>query len=118
MYHDILRDVTAEYATIPPGGTSRVVMIGGQTVGGGIRAAGTEFVFSDGPWYYRFNASQISCCDCFHPSATGQDTLARLAKSGLACSRINPCCRDTGDPLSDGKCMRVERKRVFYRGLL
>ena len=117
-YHDILREVTAEYAAIPPGGTSRVVMIGGQTVGGGERAAGTEFVFSDGPWYYRFNAAQISCCDCFHPSATGQNTLARMMRFGLACSRVNPCCKDTGDPLSDGKCTTLERKRLYYRGLL
>jgi len=118
IYHDILKNVTTEYAAIPPGGMSRIVMIGGQTVGGGVRAAGTEFVFSDGPWYYRFNADQISCCDCFHPSATGQNTLAKLAKSGLACSRINPCCKDTGDPLSDGKCMTRERKRIYYQGLL
>jgi hypothetical protein len=118
MYHDILRDVTQEYDAIQPGGTSRIVTIGGQTVGGGTKAPSVAFAFSDGPWYYKFNSSQLSCCDCFHPSAVGQNALARLMKSGLACSRINPCCKDTGDPLADGKCSVRDRKGRFYRGLL
>ncbi len=116
-YRDILKSVTDEYAAIPDGGTSPVVMIGGQTVGGGVKAAGTVFVHTDGPWFYRFNSAQISCCDCFHPSGIGQNTLARLLKNGLLCSGLNPCCRDTGDPLTDGKCAVITRKRTFYRGL-
>jgi hypothetical protein len=117
-YHDILRDVTAEYDAIRPGGHSRIVDIGGQTVGGGQKAPGVDLIFSDGPWYYRFNSNQISCCDCFHPSAVGQDKLGHLMKSGLACSRLNPCCKDTGDPLADGRCTATTRKRIVYRGLL
>jgi len=109
--------VTAEYAAIPVFGTSAVVTIGGETVGGGIKAAGTTVMFSDAPWYYRFSSEQISCCDCFHPSGLGQNTLAKMLTSGLACSRLNQCCRDTGDPLVDGKCATTERKQTYYRGL-
>jgi hypothetical protein len=115
-YRDILKSVTEEYAQIPNGGTSRVVFIGGEMVGGGVKAIGTQFVFSDAPWRYRFSADQISCCDCFHPSVTGQDTLARLFKNGLACSRIQACCKDTGDPILDGKCAKSEIKRSYYHG--
>ena len=117
VYHDVLTSVEAEYAAIPIGGMSAIVMIGGETVGGGVKAAGTTFVFSDGPWFYRFSSEHISCCDCFHPSGLGQDTLARLLKNGLSCSRLNPCCKDTGDALSDGSCATVDRKRSYYRGL-
>lgn len=117
MYRDILKSVAAEYALIPDFGTSPVVTIGGETVGGGVKAVGTVFAYSDGPWFYRFSADQISCCDCFHPSGLGQNTLAKLLKVGLSCSRINPCCKDTGDPLSDGKCLTTERKHSYYRGL-
>jgi len=115
-YRDILKNVTAEYASIPDGGTSRIVTIGGETVGGAIKEAGAMFVYSDAAWRYRFRSEQLSCCDCFHPSAAGQDKLAQIMKNGLSCSRINPCCKDTGDPLTDGKCARTEAKRIFYRG--
>jgi hypothetical protein len=117
-YREILKRVTAEYASIPAGGTSPVVIIGGEMVGGAVKATGTDFVYSDAPWFYRFSAEQISCCDCFHPSGIGQDQLAKLLKNGLSCSRLQPCCKDTGDDLADGKCTRTEIKRVFYRGLL
>lgn len=116
-YRDILRNVATEYAAIPDGGTSPVIMIGGQIVGGGVKAAGTTFIYSDGPWNYKFSADQLSCCDCFHPSNIGQDTLARLMKTGLSCSRLNPCCKDTGDPVSDGRCATTTRKRFYYNGL-
>ena len=118
MFRDILKSVTAEYATIPDFGASRTVTIGGETVGGAAKAAGTVFAYSDGTWFYRFSADQISCCDCFHPSGLGQDTLARLLKVGLSCSRQNPCCKDSGDPLADGKCAIPDRKRSFYKGIL
>ena len=116
-YRDILKRVTAEYEAVPIGGTSPVVMIGGQTVGGGIKALETSVVYSDAPWFYRFKSEQISCCDCFHPSALGQDTLAKLLKNGLQCSRFSPCCKDTDDPLADGKCSVNDRKRTYYRGV-
>ena len=115
-YRDILKNVTAEYASISDDGTSRVIAVGGQTVGGAAKAAGTVFIYSDAAWQYRFKSEQLSCCDCFHPSAVGQDQLGRIMKNGLSCSRIQPCCKETGDPLVDGKCGRTEVKRVFYKG--
>ncbi|MGC2237730.1 MAG: SGNH/GDSL hydrolase family protein [Pyrinomonadaceae bacterium] len=114
---DILKRVTAEYAAIPDGGTSMVIKIGGQTIGGATKASGTNFIYSDAPWYYRFSSEQLSCCDCFHPSALGQDTIARMMKNGLICNKFQPCCKDTGDDLSDGKCSGTQRKRVYYNGL-
>ena len=117
-YRDTLASVTAEYDGIPIGGTSRILMIGGQIVGGATKAVGTTVGYSDAAWMYKFNADQLSCCDCFHPSAIGQDTLGRLAKTGLTCSRVNPCCRETGDPLVDGKCEVLERRNRHHRGLL
>ena len=116
-YRDILKNVTAEYAQISEGGASRIVFIGGEMVGGATRAAGANFVYSDAAWQYQFKAEQISCCDCFHPSVTGQDQLGKLAKNGLACTRLNPCCKETGDPLVDGRCARTESKRTYYNGL-
>lgn len=117
-YRNILRSVTAEYAAIPEGGASRVVSIGGEIVGGATKAAGARFVYSDAAWRYQFKSEQLSCCDCFHPSSAGQDQLGKIAKTGLLCSRLNPCCKETGDPLVDGKCARVETKRYFYNGIL
>ncbi|MBX7056019.1 MAG: hypothetical protein K1X36_13785 [Pyrinomonadaceae bacterium] len=116
-YREILKRVTTEYEAIPIGGTSPVVLIGGQSVGGGIKALGTTVVYSDAPWFYRFKSEQISCCDCFHPSALGQDALAKLLKDGLSCSKFSPCCKDTDDPLADGKCSFNDRKRTYYRGV-
>ncbi len=116
-YHDILKKVTEEYAVIRDGGRSPVVMIGGQIVGGGIKTPDTEFVYSDVPWFYKFKSEQISCCDCFHPSGLGQNALATLLKNGLTCSRANPCCKDTGDPLADGKCSTLNYRQTYYSGL-
>ncbi len=115
-YRDILKNVTAEYALISDGGASRVIAIGGETVGGTAKAAGTEFIYSDAAWQYRFKSEHLSCCDCFHPSAAGQNQLGRIMKNGLSCSTIQPCCKETGDPLIDGKCARTEVKRVYYKG--
>ncbi len=116
-YRDILKTVTAEYAAIPEGGASRVVFIGGEMVGGTYKAADANFIYSDAAWQYQFKAEQISCCDCFHPSLTGQDQLGKIAKIGLSCTRLTPCCKETGDPLIDGKCARTEVKRAYYNGL-
>lgn len=116
-FREILMRVTEEYAAIPVGGTSPIVTIGGQMVGGAIKAAGTDFIYSDAPWVYRFNSAELSCCDCFHPSGFGQNTLAKLMKEGLQCSFLQPCCKETGDDLTDGKCGRTEIKRKYYRGL-
>jgi len=116
-YHDIIKRVTEEYASIRDGGHSPIVMIGGQLVGGGIKAFGTVFVYSDVPWFYRFSANQISCCDCFHPSGLGQNALAGLLKNGLSCTRANPCCKDTGDTLADGKCSTLNYRQTHYTGI-
>ncbi len=116
-YHDIIKRVTEEYAVIRDGGRSPVVMVGGQIVGGGVKAFGTVIAYSDAPWFYRFSSAQISCCDCFHPSGLGQDTLAKLLKNGLSCTRLNPCCKDTGDALQDGKCATLNYKQTYYNGL-
>lgn len=117
VFRDILKNVSAEYAAIPEGGTSPVVIVGGEMVGGGIKAAGTHFVYSDAPWFYRFSSNQLSCCDCFHPSALGQDKIGELITEGMTCSVLTPCCRDTGNPVIDGKCTRREVKRIHYKGL-
>ena len=116
-YHDIIKRVTEEYGAIRSGGRSAIVMIGGQIVGGGVKAFGTVFAYSDVPWFYRFSSAQISCCDCFHPSASGQNTLAALLKNGLFCTRANPCCTDTGDDLADGKCTTLNYHQTYYAGL-
>lgn len=116
-FREILMRVTAEYAAIPAGGTSPVIIIGGEMVGGGIKAAGTTFIYSDAPWFYRFNSSELSCCDCFHPSTAGQNKLAEFMTEGLTCTTLTPCCRDTGNSLVDGKCMRTQAKRIHYKGL-
>ena len=116
-YRDILRSVALEYSAIPDGGTSRVIMIGGQVVGGGVKAPGTVIVFSDAPWFYKFKSDQLSCCDCFHPSGLGQDTLAQILRRGMTCSRTNLCCKDTGNPLTDAQCTTIQYKSNFYGGL-
>ncbi|MGI8788533.1 MAG: SGNH/GDSL hydrolase family protein [Pyrinomonadaceae bacterium] len=117
-FRDILKRVSAEYAAIPDGGRSRVLIIGGEMVGGAAKASGVNFIYSDAAWFYRFNAEQLSCCDCFHPSADGQNTLGKIFKNGLTCSPLQACCRDTGDALTDGKCSVRQRKRVTYNGFL
>ncbi|MBK8464379.1 MAG: hypothetical protein IPL32_00975 [Chloracidobacterium sp.] len=116
-YRDIIKRVAEEYGAVRVGGRSPVVMIGGQIVGGGLKAPGTVFVHSDVPWFYKFKSEQISCCDCFHPSGLGQDALAKLLKNGLSCTRANPCCKDTGDPLADGKCSTLNYIQTHYNGL-
>jgi hypothetical protein len=100
-----------------PGGHSPVVQVGGATVGGAAMAAGTVVAFSDAPWNYKFRSEELSCCDCFHPSFVGQNVLGRIMKVGLTCNRLFPCCKETGDPLTDAKCLITEKKATYYRGL-
>jgi hypothetical protein len=84
-YRDILAAVSAEYAAGP-------------------KAAGVDVVFSDAAWRGNFDDEDISCCDCFHPSVSGQDRLARVLLEGVVCNNEDICCSDTGDPLVDGRC--------------
>ena len=116
-YHDILADVTSEYAAIVPGEMSRVVTIGGETVGGATQALGVQLTFSNASWEYKFGSEQLSCCDCFHPSFLGQDLAARVLFDGFTCSESDVCCADTGDALADGLCTGEETSGRFVPGL-
>lgn len=115
-YRDVLARVAGEYAAVPAGGASPVARVGGETVGGATEAPGVEVVFSDAPWRARFDAADLSCCDCFHPSVAGQDRLARILLEGLACGDRDPCCADAGDPVLDGRCAREDRSGTFHAG--
>jgi lysophospholipase L1-like esterase len=116
-YRDILANVTAEYARIPEGEPSRVVMIGGQAVGGATKAVGVLLDFSDAPWIYKFQSEEISCCDCFHPSIVGQNTAARILFDGFTCSATENCCAETGNALANGLCTAEDRSGRFVAGL-
>jgi hypothetical protein len=116
-YRNILQRVTADYAAIPAGGVSPVVTIAGQTVGGAVKASGSTAVYSDAPWRYKFTVSQLSCCDCFHPSRIGQEALARMATDGLTCSTADQCCVDIGDPVADGRRTNTETSGRYYPGI-
>lgn len=116
-YRDILMRVVNEYASIPPGDASPVVLVGGRTVGGGIKAAGVTLAYSDTPWRYRFSTAQLSCCDCFHPSGAGQNALSAMLFEGLTCTPERPCCADTGDPVANGRCTTVITDGTFFPGL-
>jgi lysophospholipase L1-like esterase len=106
-YRDVLARVAAEYAGVPAGG---------KTAGGATKAPGVEIVFSDGAWRARFDDEDVSCCDCFHPSARGQDRLAGALLEGLTCGNTDVCCTDTGDPVADGRCVREDRSGTFHAG--
>ncbi len=116
-YRDILKRVANEYASIPPGDSSRIVYIGGQAVGGGFKAEGVTIAYSDATWRDRFNSAELSCCDCFHPSAAGQNTTSDILFNGLRCTPERPCCADTGDALTDGRCAATVTDGTFYPGL-
>ena len=116
-YRDVLQRVAAEYAAIVPGATSRVVAVGGEIVGGAVKAPGVSIAYSDAPWRYKLTSASLNCCDCFHPSRQGQNVAARVLFEGLTCTATEPCCRDTGDPLVDGRCMVTDTDGRFYGGL-
>jgi hypothetical protein len=97
-YRDVLAAVAAEYQ------------------GSVTKAAGVEVVFSDAAWRGKFDDSDLSCCDCFHPSDSGQDRLARVLFEGYACGTNDVCCADTGDPVQDGKCAVEDRGGAFQPG--
>ena len=106
-YRDILAAVAAEYAAVPEGGT---------VAGGARKATGVEIVFSDAVWRAVFDSGDVSCCDCFHPSVSGQDRLARVLLEGLTCGNGDVCCADTGDPVADGRCAVEDRSGTFLAG--
>ena len=116
-YHDILENVTAEYVNIAVGAPSPTVTIGGQTVGGALKAENVSLAFSNAPWLYKFQYKQISCCDCFHPSRTGQDAIARILFDGVTCSSSDVCCGDSGDTLTQALCTTEDTSGAFVPGL-
>ena len=108
--------MTAEYAAVPPGGTSPVVTIAGQTVGGAVKADGVAVVYSEAAWRIRFPASLLNCCDCFHPSPLGQHAASAVLFQGLTCTAQTPCCQDTGDLLDEARCTTADTSGTFYPG--
>lgn len=117
-YHDILENVTAEYANLAVGAPSAIVFIGGQTVGGAPKAESVSLAFSNAPWLYKFQSKQISCCDCFHPSRKGQDAVARILFDGMTCSSSDVCCGDREDTLTQALCTTEDTSGAFISGLL
>jgi hypothetical protein len=115
-YRDVSERVTGEYAAIPPGGTSPVVTVGGQTVGGATKADGVVVVYSDAAWRIRFPAVLLNCCDCFHPSPLGQHVGAASLFYGVTCTAQTPCCLDTGDALDEALCKTADTNGTFYPG--
>ncbi|MGE0820581.1 MAG: SGNH/GDSL hydrolase family protein [Candidatus Binatia bacterium] len=116
-YHDILAKVTAEYAALVEGEQSHVVTIGGQRVGGVMKARGVRLDFSEAPWVYKFKSNQLSCCDCFHPSFRGQNTAARILFDGFTCSDSDTCCAESDDALANARCKVSDMSGKFYPGL-
>ena len=116
-YRDVLERVAGEYAAVPAGGTSPAVTVGGELAGGATKASGVEVAFSNATWRGRFEESDVSCCDCFHPSAKGQDRLSRVLMEGITCGDSDVCCADTGDPVVDGRCGQEDRGGAFVPGL-
>ena len=116
-YRDIMERVSAEYAALPEGETSREMEVGGEPVGGKVKAVGTSLSFSNASWVYKFKEEQVSCCDCFHPSLQGQDGAARILFDGFTCSPTDVCCADTGDPVSVALCTAEDTSGTFHPGL-
>lgn len=116
-YRNTLRDVTAQYAAIPVGGSSPQVWIAGQWVGGAVKESGVNFVYSDATWRYRFESGELNCCDCFHPSPSGQNAGARVAFNGLTCSSGDECCMDASwDPVGSGRCQYLNTSGLRFPG--
>ena len=116
-YRDIMESISSEYAALAEGESSPEMIVGGEPVGGTVKAAGTSLSFSNASWVYKFTSEQVSCCDCFHPSLQGQDVAARILFDGFTCSPTDVCCADTGDPVSDALCMTEDTGGTFYPGL-
>jgi hypothetical protein len=115
-YRDVTERVAAEYALVAPGAPSPVVTVAGETVGGAVKASGVSVLYSDVAWRFRFGPAHLNCCDCFHPSPAGQNAASRVLFEGLTCTPSQPCCHDTGDPLTDARCAEVDTDGTFYPG--
>ncbi len=116
-YRDIMDRVSSEYAALAEGEASPEMEVGGETVGGAVKTAGTSLSFSNASWVYKFTSEQISCCDCFHPSFQGQDGAARILFDGFTCGPTDVCCADTGDIVSAALCTAEDTSGTFHPGL-
>jgi hypothetical protein len=106
-YNEILSRVTAEYAVIP---------VGGLSLTGAVKAPDVHIRYADGAFYYKFGSSDVSCCDCFHPSDTGQAKIAQFGWDGLQCSASTQCCATSGNALTDAKCDVVDTTTFYPSG--
>jgi len=104
-YRDTMLSVTNEYQSIPAGSASKTFTFNGKTVGGAVKAAGVQLIFSDSVWVSPLNPGDVSCCDCFHASVQGQQKLANAAFNGVTCTSQTPCCTDNLDALTNGNCV-------------
>ena len=77
---------------------------GGGTV---VWTSGSDAVFSAGT--DAINAYTVTL-------AATQNVISRILWEGLTCGATDQCCADTGDPLSDGKCVTTESSG-FYGGI-
>lgn len=116
-YRDIMARVSSEYAALAEGESSPEMTVGGETVGGTVKAARNSLSFSNASWVYKFTSDQISCCDCFHPSLQGQDGAARILFDGFTCGPTDVCCADTGDIVSAALCTAEDTSGTFHPGL-
>ncbi|MBU6280649.1 hypothetical protein KGQ64_00305 [bacterium] len=105
-YNEVLSRVSAEYAAIPVGGTSAT---------GATRAADVVLRFRDGTFDVKLSSSDLSCCDCFHPSDQGHQKLARFAWDGFQCSEASPCCATSGVAGTDAACSATD-VQTFHPG--
>jgi cysteine-rich repeat protein len=106
-YNEILERVTNEYIAIPNGGMSAT---------GAVRAPDVYIRYSEGAFNFKFGSSDVSCCDCFHPSDQGQSKIAQFGWDGLQCSASTPCCATSGDPLTDARCDLVDTTTFYPSG--
>jgi len=105
-YNEVLSRVSAEYAAIPVGGTSAT---------GATKASDVVLRFRDGTFDVKLSSSDLSCCDCFHPSDQGHQKLARFAWDGFQCSDSSPCCSTSGVALTDATCSATD-VQTFHPG--
>ncbi|MFM8410417.1 MAG: SGNH/GDSL hydrolase family protein [Alphaproteobacteria bacterium] len=105
-YNEVLERVSAEYAAIPAGGTS---------AGGATKASDVVLRYREGTFDVKLSNSDLSCCDCFHPSDQGHQKLARFAWDGFQCSDASPCCATSGVTVADAACSATDAQ-TFHPG--
>ncbi len=106
-YNEILERVTNEYIAIPSGGMSAT---------GAVKAPDVQIRYSKGAFAFKFGSSDVSCCDCFHPSDLGQSKISEFGWNGLQCGSSSPCCVTTGDALMDARCDVVDTTTFYPSG--